>query len=293
MDSVFLNSFQNVTSAHYRWPVLLAILLHVLFFGLLFSHFSLNQATSYTQTPAIQANLVSSSALSAMMAKSTPAPVKTPPQPQTHATPTPPPPPPPKTKAPSPIKPIPITEKQPAPAVKITPTRQKPVNKEPAITKSMPQKTLQQKSLEESLLDTELKTDKPITKAKKTNNALEQQLMAEQLQAETKGSQTASSKPNQAAAGAIDQYKALILQQIQQNWIVPENVANLSCILQVQLAPGGMVLHVSVVKSSGNEALDRSALAAVNKASPLPVPKDSATFSAFRNFTLTVKPQGE
>ena len=52
-----------------------------------------------------------------------------------------------------------------------------------------------------------------------------------------------------------------------------------------------MVLNVSVLKSSGNEALDRSAIAAVNKASPLPVPKDSAAFSAFRNFTLTVKPE--
>lgn len=283
MDSVFSNSFQNVNSNHYRWPVILAILLHVLFFGLLFSHFSLDQATSYTQTTAIQANLVSSSALSAMMAKSspTPTPSKTSP-------------PPPKIKTPSnPIKPIP--EKQPAPAVKIKPTPQtKPINKAPQVTKTTPAKTPKQKSLEESLLDTELnKTEKKTTQPKKINNTLEEQLMAEQLQTETKGTQASNSKPNQATAGAIDQYKALILQQIQQNWIIPEDVANLSCVLQVQLAPGGMVLHVRVLKSSGNTALDRSALAAVNKASPLPTPKDSATFSAFRNFTLTVKPEGK
>jgi colicin import membrane protein len=93
--------------------------------------------------------------------------------------------------------------------------------------------------------------------------------------------------------GEIDKYKALIIQSISQQWIVPENIAkDISCELDVRVAPGGVVLQVSVARSSGNAALDNSAVAAVNKASPLPVPTDSSLFNQFRELHLTVKPDG-
>jgi len=94
------------------------------------------------------------------------------------------------------------------------------------------------------------------------------------------------------AQGEVNKYKALILQAISENWIVPPQAnKKLFCELMIRMAPGGMVLDVQVSKSSGDPALDSSARAAVLKSSPLPVPKDSEAFESFRQFVLKVKPE--
>ena len=52
----------------------------------------------------------------------------------------------------------------------------------------------------------------------------------------------------------------------------------LECVLSVQTIPGGEVISVTMSKPSGNEIFDRRAITAVEKASPLPLPADPATF---------------
>lgn len=92
--------------------------------------------------------------------------------------------------------------------------------------------------------------------------------------------------------GIVDKYKALILQAIAEHWLVPHGVdKSLSSELLIRVAKGGTVLDVQVVKSSGDEALDRSAKSAVFKSSPLPVPTDTDEFEPFREFILKVKPE--
>lgn len=92
--------------------------------------------------------------------------------------------------------------------------------------------------------------------------------------------------------GEVNKYKALILQSISRHWLVPPNVnKKLSAQLLIRVAPGGTVLDVQLTKSSGDDALDRSARAAVFKASPLPVPNESDVFESFRQFVLKVKPE--
>lgn len=94
-------------------------------------------------------------------------------------------------------------------------------------------------------------------------------------------------------AAATDKYRHLILQAIAQQWIIPPEMnKHLETKLAVHLAPGGMVLEVIIVKSSGNSVLDRSAQTAVYKASPLPVPKNNGLFHTFRLINLTVRPEG-
>jgi len=94
------------------------------------------------------------------------------------------------------------------------------------------------------------------------------------------------------AQGEVDRYKALILQAIGENWIIPsQSSRKLSSELMIRLSPGGMVLDVQVTRSSGDPALDSSARAAVLKASPLPVPSNAEAFSAFKRFVLKVKPE--
>ena len=93
-------------------------------------------------------------------------------------------------------------------------------------------------------------------------------------------------------SGEINKYKALIIQAISQHWILPENVdRSLYSQFRIQLAPTGKVLSVSLIRSSGDPVLDRSAQAAIYKASPLPVPSDVNVFNLFRDISLTVRPE--
>ena len=95
-----------------------------------------------------------------------------------------------------------------------------------------------------------------------------------------------------ALAKVTEHYKGLILQTIATHWILPTKInKKISCRFKIHLAPGGKVLSVSLLKSSGDPALDRSARAAVYKASPLPVPANSIQFEKFRTFNLTVRPE--
>jgi colicin import membrane protein len=113
--------------------------------------------------------------------------------------------------------------------------------------------------------------------------------MSDQLQEE----QNQMGQENSAVnMGEINKFKALILSSIAHHWLVPAGTnKDLSCQLLIHLGEGGVVLDVSVVKSSGDEVLDRSAQTAVIKASPLPVPNEPAKFKPFRELRLTVKPE--
>lgn len=91
-------------------------------------------------------------------------------------------------------------------------------------------------------------------------------------------------------AREVDRYRGLIRQYIERNWVRPAGIGEgLSCTLSVRLAPGGAVLDASVVRGSGNGAFDRSALAAVHKADPLPVPS-GGLFESFRGIEIIFAP---
>lgn len=106
--------------------------------------------------------------------------------------------------------------------------------------------------------------------------------------------QLAAQQQKRAAqmSGEVNKYKALIIQAISQHWILPEHVdRQLYSQFRIQLAPSGQVLSVSLIRSSGDPVLDRSAQAAIYKASPLPVPGDAEMFNLFRDISLTVRPE--
>ena len=93
-------------------------------------------------------------------------------------------------------------------------------------------------------------------------------------------------------AGEVDKYKALILNAIGRNWILPENAnSSLSSQFRIRLAPDGTILDLSLTRSSGDPLLDRSAQTAIYKSAPLPVPSDADTFNLFRDISLTVRPE--
>lgn len=136
-----------------------------------------------------------------------------------------------------------------------------------------------------------------LAKLKKQNadQTKQQQQYKEALELQKKiaAKQAAIAKQkSQAINGIVNKYKGLILEAISQNWLVPPGTdPKLSCQLFIELGNKGKVTNVRVMKSSGNSLLDRSAVAAVYKASPLPSPSDQEAYKAFKSFSLTVKPE--
>ena len=124
--------------------------------------------------------------------------------------------------------------------------------------------------------------------------ALAQQAKALQEQQHQQQLQQEQQKLKQVAynQGVVNQYRQQIAQSIGNYWIISRDInKSLSCQFLVHLAPGGEVLNVRLLKSSGNDAFDRSAEVAVYKASPLPVPTDTKLFGPFREFSLIVSPK--
>lgn len=160
------------------------------------------------------------------------------------------------------------------------------------------QKVLEKKQQEaEKLAVLKKKETEDKAKADKAKAALaaaeqvkkQQQAAAAQAAAQ-QAARDAASKAQ--LAGEVDKYKALILNAIGGQWILPENVdPGLSSQFRIRLAPDGAVLEVSLIRSSGDPILDRSAQSAIYKASPLPVPGDPVTFNLFRDISLTVRPE--
>lgn len=82
-----------------------------------------------------------------------------------------------------------------------------------------------------------------------------------------------------------------IRQKVDRNWKRPTGtVEGLQCTVRARLAPNGDVVEVVIVSSSGDEAFDGSALAAVYKASPLPLPEEKKLFEYLREIEFLFKP---
>ena len=90
-----------------------------------------------------------------------------------------------------------------------------------------------------------------------------------------------------------EQAKLAIKQKVNRIWIRPvSTTAGLKCTIRVRLLSDGTVMDAEVISSSGDEDFDRSAENAVNKASPLPVPKDKELFAReFRSFQFLFNPK--
>lgn len=133
-----------------------------------------------------------------------------------------------------------------------------------------------------------------LAKAEQERQAKAKAELERKKQAEAAAAQLAHQNAERQAhlAGEVDKYKALIVNAIGRNWILPENANSaLSSQFRIRLAPDGAVLEVTLTRSSGDALLDRSAQTAIYKASPLPVPTDADTFNLFRDISLTVRPE--
>ncbi len=129
------------------------------------------------------------------------------------------------------------------------------------------------------------------------------ELLAEEereLAASQAARQVASQKAQQdaalqsaAEARIVAEHTRLIQDALRPRWSRPPGARNgMQTVLRITLLPGGEVLDVQLVKSSGDAAFDHSAENAVRLAGRLPVPSDPVVFNKnFRRFTFTFKPE--
>jgi len=130
---------------------------------------------------------------------------------------------------------------------------------------------------------------KAIEEAKRKKE--EQAKLAEAAAAQQKVDEEAQAAQASQVNAEVDKYVVLVQQKIQRNWLVQDSVPPGSYTTVVaRIAPGGVVLSVRLVESSGSAGLDRASVDAVYKASPLPVPQDSAAFDRFRELRLKLRP---
>lgn len=96
---------------------------------------------------------------------------------------------------------------------------------------------------------------------------------------------------NAATAAEVGRYEDMIRSKIRRNIVMPPDVAvSVTSEFKVTLLPGGMVMDVVLLKSSGNPAYDNAAERAIYKAQPLPIPADAGLQKMFRELRLTIRP---
>jgi colicin import membrane protein len=91
-------------------------------------------------------------------------------------------------------------------------------------------------------------------------------------------------------AGVTDEYRALLVQTIERNWIRPPSARpGLECTLYVTQASGGTVIDVQIGECNGDQAVRESVANAVYRSSPLPAPRDPRAFE--RSLVMVFKPK--
>lgn len=150
------------------------------------------------------------------------------------------------------------------------------------------QKELQeQQRLERERIEEEKQQERELQELE-MQETLEQEALEREL-----AQQLEQEQWQQQADNVTSDHMAQIQTKISQLWYYPPNSRpDMQVELSIHMLPTGEVLSVTMVKSSGNDVLDRSAMTAVKQASPLPVPHDIRIFEQrFRRFTLLLRPE--
>jgi len=188
---------------------------------------------------------------------------------------------------------------------KSTTTAPKPV---PAKPKESAQDVAQKKAeaaakqkaiaLEKKRAEEKARKEAALKKKKQQQEAAAQrhrQAQKELKQALAAEEQERTAQANEAKAmAAMADLEGLIRERVTRNWNRPAGTPDgLDCLVRVRLAPGGEVLDVKTVKSSGNLLFDRSVVNAVYKAAPLPVPDDPKLFQYVREINIKFDPKDQ
>lgn len=208
------------------------------------------------------------------------------PEPAPKAEPAPAPKPEPKQEPKPEPKPEPKEEPKPAPKPEPTPEPKKepkpaptPEPKEEPKPEPKPTPKFEQPDMLDMLAEEEARMAK--------QQAEERKAQAEEKAAAEAESAAEALADDAETAGYVDAIQGAIAQR----WVRPPSARNgMLTVLAITLTPGGDVVDVNVIQSSGDKALDRSAVNAVKNVGRLPVPEGSL-FERFRNMTFNFRPE--
>lgn len=271
-------------------PLSLTVLLHALLVVALYFHLDFAaEMPEIKPTPhIIQAKLIAMNANAVSRSK----PVKKPAEPASAPESTPPPAVEP-TPAPEPVKPTP-----PPPQLQNQPQKKEPDTQkllklkqaEEAQKKAADEKAKaeakkkdDQKKADEAKKKTEdLKKAEELKKKAEADKKLKEQKekeaqdnLAKQREKAARAELAKSLSEDEEAQSANDvgqlmqSYQGMIQEAVQRRWSRPPSARNgMHCVLVIQLIPTGELVDVQILKSSGDDAFDRSALNAARKAAP-------------------------
>ena len=132
--------------------------------------------------------------------------------------------------------------------------------------------------------EAERKRLEDIERQREENERLRRELEAEQRQAELEAEERRFVARSSAEMAA---YQYAIAQQVRRSWAVPASAGpETKCTVRITQLPGGEVVGINSISCNGDEAVERSVRAAIEKASPLPEPSDPDLFD--RNLTLNL-----
>ena len=136
---------------------------------------------------------------------------------------------------------------------------------------------------------------KEVEKLKKLAEAREQALREQRLAERLKGIEDLkSAEQTDEPIFDVDEktrYLSIIRSRIESRWHKPPNSEGSSVLLRIELFPSGELSRVAIINSSGNSALDESALRAVRAVNKFEVPTEQAFFEKyFRSFQMSFKP---
>ncbi len=182
-----------------------------------------------------------------------------------------------QAEPPPPVEPPPLAKVEPPPPVKTVPASPPPKADIEIEKKKPPAKPVEIRA--PVVPPKAVVPEKTDTEQVDLNALAEQQAMAEQ--------QRVRAEQASAIGKVVDEYIGKIKARIKRNIVMPPDVPdNAKAEFAVTLLPGGSVLSVKLVKTSGFAAYDSAVERAILKADPLPLPPDGALFSRFRELHL-------
>ncbi len=118
----------------------------------------------------------------------------------------------------------------------------------------------------------------------------QEQELAAKLRAEQEARAAAARQA--ALQKKTGEYRARIKNEVIRHWNMPSGSSDtLKTVVKVRIIPGGDVVDVQIINSSGDPAFDQSVEKAVYRAAPLPVPPiESGLFDHFREVIFKFAP---
>ena len=258
-----ITAVQGQGSDNWRLPILCSVVLHVV---LLIGLFMVMPSSSETRTINPAPSFVTAKVVTLEQAKSKPAPKVAPkPKPQPKARP-----------------------KSAPKSVKKAPPKFKVDHKAIALKRKQ---EAERKQREKAAVERE-RQSKEQERLDRLQEQREQEMLAAMAREQQARQQAAQLRADQAEVAS---YTQVIASLVSSQWSRPASARRgMTVMLRIRLAPTGEVISIARVRGSGDEAFDRSAQQAVNRAAPFTEIRniESRIFEKnFREFTFLFNPE--